>query len=31
VELAKYRGLGLTEAQMEWCFHGTAETVFRIA
>ena len=31
VELAKYRSIGLSESQLEWCFHGTAETVFRIA
>ena len=31
VELAKYRGIGLSESQLEWCFHRTAETVFRIA
>ena len=31
VELTKYRSIGLSESQLEWCFHGTAETVFRIA
>jgi hypothetical protein len=31
VELAKYRTVGLTEAQLEWCFARTAETVFRLA
>jgi predicted TIM-barrel fold metal-dependent hydrolase len=31
VELAKYRSIGLSDGQLEWCFHTTAETVFRIA
>jgi uncharacterized protein len=30
VELAKYRAVGLTESQLEWCFAKTAESVFRI-
>jgi len=31
VELAKYKSIGLAEAQLEWCMHKTAEKVFRIA
>jgi hypothetical protein len=31
VELAKYRSIGLSESQLDWCFHRTVETVFRIA
>jgi predicted TIM-barrel fold metal-dependent hydrolase len=31
VELAKYRSIGLSESQLEWCFARTAESVFRIA
>lgn len=30
IELAKYRAIGLSETQLEWCFHRTAESVFRI-
>ena len=30
VELAKYRTLGLSESELEWCFAKTAEAVFRI-
>jgi uncharacterized protein len=30
VELAKYRGLGFSEEDLEWCFHGTAEAVFGV-
>jgi predicted TIM-barrel fold metal-dependent hydrolase len=30
VELAKYRTVGLTDSQLEWCFAKTAESVFRI-
>ena len=31
VELAKYRSIGLTEGQLEWCLGRTAEEVFRLA
>lgn len=30
VELAKYRAVGLSESEMEWCLARTAETVFRL-
>jgi len=31
VELAKYRAIGLSEAQLEWCLGRTAAEVFRLA
>ncbi len=31
VELAKYGSIGLSETQLDWCFHGTAESVFHLA
>jgi predicted TIM-barrel fold metal-dependent hydrolase len=30
VELAKYRAIGLSEPQLEWCLGKTAASVFRI-
>ena len=30
VELAKYRALGLSEEQLEWCLGKTSAAVFRI-
>jgi predicted TIM-barrel fold metal-dependent hydrolase len=30
VELAKYRAIGLSESEMEWCLAKTAETVFKL-
>jgi uncharacterized protein len=30
VELAKYRAIGLTEGQLEWCLGRTAKEVFRL-
>ena len=31
VELAKYRSLGLSEGELEWCLGKTAQNVFRLA
>jgi len=30
VELAKYRSIGLSESELEWCLGKTAQTVFRL-
>jgi len=30
VELAKYRSIGLSESQLEWCLGKTAASVFKL-